>query len=134
MFYTLTWNYLWAWIVMLLVSVANGAVRDLAYARHMSALAAHQVSTVTSVTLLGALMWICFRRHPPSSALHAIVIGLMWTALTVGFEFLFFHVVGGHSWTELLANYNILQGRVWGVVVLWIATAPSLFFHRRKRG
>lgn len=126
-----TWNYLGAWGMMLLVSVANGAVRDATYGKRMPELSAHQLSTVTSVLLLGSVMWICIRRFPPSSAQHAIVIGLVWAALTVAFEVLFFHVVGGHTWAELLANYNVLTGRVWVVVVLWIATAPSLFFHLR---
>jgi hypothetical protein len=119
---------------MLMVSVANGAVRDFTYGKHMSELTAHQLSTVTSVLLLGSVMWICFRLYPPSSAQQAIVIGLVWAALTVGFEFLFFHIVGGHTWTELLANYNVLQGRVWVVVVFWLASAPSLFFRLRKPG
>jgi len=30
-------------------------------------------------------------------------------ALTVAFEFLFFHYVGGRSWSKLLANYNLLE-------------------------
>jgi hypothetical protein len=50
----------------------------------------------------------------------------------VAFEFLFFHFVGGHSWSELLANYNIFAGRVWVVVLLWVAAAPYVFFHFRR--
>lgn len=125
------WIYHGTWILMLLVSVANGAFRDVTYGKHMSELAAHQLSTLISVLLLGAVMWICIQFYPPPSAQHAIVIGLMWSAMTVVFEFLFFHIIGGHSWPELFANYNILEGRVWMVVVLWLATAPPLFFRLR---
>ncbi len=117
---------------MLLVSIANGAARDLTYGKHMSELAAHQLSTVTSVLLLGAMIWLFVRFYPPSSAHHAITIGLAWAALTVAFEFLFFHFVGGHSWSELLANYNLFDGRVWVVVLFWIAAAPSVFFYFRR--
>jgi hypothetical protein len=128
------WIYLWTWVVMLLVSVANGAVRDFTYGKRMNELAAHQLSTVTSVLLLGGVMWSCLRFYPPSSGEHAVVIGLVWALLTIAFEFLFFRVVGGHSWAELLGNYNVLQGRVWVVVVLWLATAPTLFFHHPQPG
>ena len=121
------WKYLAAWFVMLLVSIANGAARDLSYGKHMSELAAHQVSTVTSLLSLGVVIWLVVRRCPPASTRHAIVIGLAWCALTVAFEFLFFHFVGGHSWSELLANYNIFEGRVWVVVLLWITAAPYAF-------
>ena len=127
-----TWKYLAAWVVMLLVSIANGAARDLTYGKHISELAAHQLSTVTSVLSLGAVIWLFVRFYPPSSAHQAITIGLAWAALTVAFEFLFFHFVGGHSWSELLANYNIFEGRVWVVVLLWVAVAPYVFFHFRR--
>jgi len=125
------WKYLAAWFVMLLVSIANGAARDLSYGKYMSELAAHQVSTATSVLSLGAFIWVFLRFYPPCSARHAITIGLAWAALTVAFEFLFFHFIGGHSWSELLANYNIFEGRVWVVVLLWVAVAPYVFFRFR---
>jgi hypothetical protein len=126
---THTWYYLGAWAVMLLASIANGAVRDLTYGARMGELAAHQLSTITSVLLLGCVMWICIRLYPPSSSRHALVIGLGWAALTVAFECLFFGVVVGRPWSEVLANYNLLRGRIWVVVVLWLATAPLLFVH-----
>ena len=130
------WRVVWrccaTWLVMLLVSVANGAGRDLFYAHSMSELAAHQLSTLTSMLLLGAVMWFFMRLSPPSSGGQAVSIGLFWLALTVAFEFIFFHFIGGHSWSALLLNYNILQGRVWIVLLLWIALAPFVFYRLRR--
>lgn len=122
------WKYLTAWFVMLLVAVANGAVRDFTYGRHMEELTAHQLSTATGVLLLGIVIRGFVRLYPPSSGREAISMGLLWVALTVAFEFLFFHYVGGHSWSALLGNFNVLKGRVWVVVLAWIAIAPYLFF------
>lgn len=42
----------------------------------------------------------------------------------MSFEFAFFHYVGGYSWTDLLANYNLLNGCVWIAELVWIAIAP----------
>ena len=122
------WKYLATWLLMLLASIANGAVRDFTYGNSMSELAAHQLSTLSSVVLLGAVIMGFVRRYPPSSARHAILIGLAWLALTVAFEFLFFHYIGGHPWSVLLANYNVFAGRVWIVVLLWVGFAPFFFF------
>jgi hypothetical protein len=122
------WKYLIAWLVMLLVSIANGAARDLIYARQMGELAAHQLSTLIGVLLLGLVIHGFVRRYPPSSGPQAVAIGLGWLALTLAFEFLFFHYVGGHPWSALLANYDISAGRVWIVVPLWVAIAPYVFF------
>lgn len=117
-----------AWFVMLVVSIANGAVRDFFYGKHMGALAAHQLSTAISLVLLGTVIWSYVTLYPPRSDHEAVVVGLAWLALTVAFEFLFFHYVGGHSWSDLLANYNVLKGRIWVFVPLWIAVAPWLFY------
>jgi len=127
------WKYLMGWILMLLVSIANGAVRDFTYGKHMDELTSHQLSTASGVLLLGIVIWGFFRRYPPSSNRQAVSIGLLWMTLTVAFEFLFFRYVGGHSWSELLANYNVLKGRVWVFVLVWVAVAPAVFFRLRRR-
>lgn len=124
-------KHLSAWFAMLFVSIANGAFRDLTYGKHMTELAAHQLSTVCSILLLGGVMWGYIRRHLPSSSLQAIAIGLWWMVLTVAFEFLFFHYAGGHSWSELLANYDIRKGRIWVCVLAWLALAPYVFYRIR---
>ena len=122
------WKYLTAWFVMLLVAVANGAVRDFTYGRHMEELTAHQLSTAAGVLFLGIVIRGFVRLYPPASGRQAISMGLLWMTLTVAFEFLFFHFVGCHSWSELFGNYNVLKGRVWVVVLAWIAIAPYVFF------
>jgi len=120
------------WLVMLTVSIANGALRDLGYGKHMSELHAHQLSTMISIIVLGMVMWLFTSRYPPSSNKAALLLGMLWMGLTLTFECLFFHYIGGHSWSELLANYNVLRGRVWIFVVIWLFVAPALFLHVRK--
>jgi hypothetical protein len=79
------WKYLTAWVVMLAVSVANGAVRDFTYGRHLGESAAHQLSTASGTLLLGAVIWGFGKLVPPSSGREAVGIGLLWAALTVAF-------------------------------------------------
>ena len=121
-------KYLTAWFLMLLVSIVNGAVRDFTYGQHMDELTAHQLSTVSGILLLSIIIWGYVRLYRPSSGQEAVLIGLLWMGLIVAFEFLFFHYVGGHSWSELFANYNIFKGRVWVVILAWVAIAPYVFF------
>lgn len=113
---------------MLLASIANGALRDLVYGKFMHELTAHQLSTVISLALLGVVMWRFLRYRCPQSTSSALLIGALWLLLTVTFEFVFFHYVGGHSWSALLANYNIARGRIWVLVLLWIAVAPWVLY------
>lgn len=119
---------------MLCVSVANGLVREITYGVWMSELAAHQISTVLGMVALGVVIWLFMLLVPPANSRQAVALGLFWAGLTIAFEFLFFHYVGGHSWAELLANYNVPAGRIWIFLVLWIAAAPSLFFRYGQAG
>ncbi len=127
------WRALAAWFVMLVVAVVNGAIRDFTYGTRMRELAAHQLSTLTGIVLLGVVMWFYVRLYPPATGGEAWGLGLLWTVLTVAFEFLFFHYAAGHPWAELRANYNVLAGKVWVFVLVWVAVAPYLFFAIQRR-
>ena len=121
-------RYLLAWLVMLLVAMINGGMRDLVYGRQLPDLLANQLSCLSGMILLGAVICYYVGRWRLASARQALLIGVFWLALTVAFESLFFHYVVGHPWSELLANYDIVHGRLWPVVLLWIAVAPYVFF------
>ncbi len=125
-------RYVIAWFVMLVVAFVNGGVRDLTYGRQLPALIANQISCVTGIFLLGTVIYLYARRWPFTSARQALAVGLFWMALTVAFEFLFFHYVAGHPWTELLAAYDIASGKLWPLVLLWVAVAPYLFYRLRR--
>jgi hypothetical protein len=51
---------------------------------------------------------------------QAIEIGIIWLALTAGFEFFFGRYARGRY-------YNIFAGRIWIPVLIRIAIAPYLF-------
>ena len=72
---------------MLTLALTNGALRQLAFAKHMAELRAHQLSTATGSVILGVVIWLVIRLWPPASQRQAISIGLVWVALTVAFEF-----------------------------------------------
>ncbi len=121
-------RYLLAWFALLLVAVINGGLRDFTYGQHLPALLANQLSCVSGILLFGVVFYLYVRRWPPASARQALSIGLFWMALTVAFEFLFFHYVAGHPWSELLANYDISEGRLWPLILLWVASGPYVFY------
>ncbi len=121
-------RYPQGWLLLLAVAMVNGGLRDFTYGKHLPELLANQISCVSGILLLGiAIRWFA-RRHPPASAKQAWCIGLFWMGLTVAFEFLFFHYVAGHPWTELLANYDVASGRLWPLILIWVAVAPYFFY------
>jgi low affinity Fe/Cu permease len=117
-----------AWIPMVFIAIANGAMREFTYGKRMSELAAHQISTITALFFFGIYIFILTRFWRIESPGQAITIGLVWLALTVAFEFIFGHYVAGHSWERLFRDYNIFAGRIWILVLIWITIGPYCFF------
>jgi hypothetical protein len=60
-------------------------------------------------------------RPRPAGALR---IGVLWLALTLGFEFLVGHFVFRRPWATLLADYDLRRGRIWLVVLVVTFVAP----------
>ena len=120
-------RYILAWIPMIFIGIINGIVREVTYGKYLNELRAHQISTITGVLLFSFYIWTLTRLWSIESPEQALLIGFIWLGLTVVFEFAFGHYVAGHSWSRLLSDYNILAGRVWIVVLIWIAIAPLLF-------
>jgi hypothetical protein len=121
-------HYLLGWIPMMLIGIMNGTLREITYGKYLDELRAHQVSTVTGVVLLGLYIWGLIHLLGVESPMQAIEVGLLWLGLTVAFEFLFGHYVAKQAWSQLLGDYNILAGRVWIVIPIWITIAPLLFY------
>lgn len=86
-----------AWIPMVFIAVANGALRQFAYGKYPSELLAHQVSSMTGMILFCLYTWFLNLHWPLESSRQAVAIGLIWLILTVAFEFIFRHYFAGHS-------------------------------------
>lgn len=121
-------KYILVWFLLALVAVANGIIRQTTYGKFVPELAAHQISTVTAILASGILVWFASRFWPFETAAQAWTIGLLWLAMTVAFEFGFGHFIAGHSWGQLLADYNILNGRVWSLFLVWVTVLPYLIY------
>jgi hypothetical protein len=124
-------KYALAWIPMVFVGMANGALRQFGYGRFLDELLAHEVSSVTGIILFGLYACILSLRWPLETCRQAFAVGLIWLGLTVTFEFLFGHYVAKHPWGRLLQDYNILEGRLWFLVLIAITIAPYMMYRIR---
>lgn len=126
-------KYILAWLPLLAIAVLNGGLRKAVYGRFLSELAAHQVSTVIGIVLFGVYIRVLIDYWRPDSARQSLHVGVLWLGMTVAFEFIFMHYVAGHSWRSLLYQYNILAGRVWVLLLIWVTIAPYVFYRLQSR-
>ena len=124
-------RYSIAWLGLVLIGILNGAIRTFVYGPIMSELTAHQISSVTGIILIGLATWLLSLKRKIQSERQAIAVGSIWLVLTIIFEFIFGHYVMGHPWSRLLYDYNLLEGRIWSLVLFFTTIAPYVIYKTR---
>jgi hypothetical protein len=119
-------RWLIAWVGAPVLAIVNGAVRVLAYKDQVGESAANQISVAPLIALLGLYFWILQRRWPLATTRDALAVGAIWVALSVLFEFGFGHYVEGDSWSDLFQTYNVAEGNIWILILLWIGVGPAI--------
>lgn len=116
------------WLVIAVVAVGNGILRTALIEPAIGEYPAHVVATLaTGIPAFLGVMYLYFRYGPIDHTEQELAgIGIFWLALTVAFEFGFGHYVVGHPWSRLLADYDLLAGRLWVLVLLTMLVGPLL--------
>jgi hypothetical protein len=115
------------WLVLMVLAILNGVLRNATYARALGEYAGHVLSSLILIAVVFVVTYAFLRLVRIDYGLgDLLVVGAMWLVMTVAFEFLFGHYVAGHPWPRLLADYNILKGRVWALVLLAVFLGPLI--------
>ena len=115
------------WFLFMILAIINAGIRNGVYKPIFGDLTAHQISTLIFVIVIFVVTYLILRFSDLNlSDSQALLMGITWVLLTIGFEFIAGHYAFGNSWEKLLADYNILNGRIWSLVLLTVFTAPLL--------
>lgn len=125
------WKAILFWFVLMLLAIGNGTVRIKLIIPHTGLTAGLAISTVMLCALILLATWLSIRWLGPGEAQQAWGIGLLWLAMTLGFEFGAGRFLFKKPWSELLVDYDITQGRIWVLVPIVTAMAPWLMAKAR---
>ncbi len=112
------------WILLAVVAVLNGTARNAWIAPRLGEQRAHIVSTFILCALIFFIVFALIRWIGITTPTQASLLGLCWVAMTLAFEFLAGHFLFGHPWERLVADYNVLSGRLWILVPIVTYLAP----------
>jgi hypothetical protein len=127
------WKYFIGWLSLLVIAFINGTFRQIVLQNSLGDLRAHQLSTAIGISLFGIYIYWIIRRWQPESLKETMQIGFLWMVLTIVFETGMARLFQNRDWSSVFRDYNILEGRVWILVLLWVAVAPSLFYIIQKK-
>ena len=113
---------------MFVLAIINGTIRNSVYAPKLGDYEGHVISSIIAIvyTLVITYLFISNLKLDVTKT-DLLLIGAFWLIITIIFEFVFGHYVAGHSWNRLIADYNILKGRMWSLVLLITFVAPSFW-------
>jgi hypothetical protein len=113
-----------AWFVLFAVMFANGAIRVVVLQPQLGEDRARQVASLSGVALVLTVSRLFVRLSPEAVPSQLLWVGVAWLTGTLAFEFLFGHFVSGLSWSALLADYNIIRGRLWALILISVCLGP----------
>jgi hypothetical protein len=117
---------------MVALAILNAAMREKVYGPLLRELSAHQLSTFILLILFGIYVWFLTGICRIESSRQAFVIGAMWLIMTIAFEFIFGHYIMHHPWERLFHDYDLPEGRVWSLILIWTAIVPYVFYRLRS--
>ena len=115
------------WFLFMILAIINAILRNGVYKPIIGDLRAHQLSTIIFIIIILVITYLVFRYSKLElTTQQTFIIGTVWLLSTICFEFLAGHYAFGNSWDKLLADYNIMNGRIWMLVLITIFFSPYI--------
>jgi hypothetical protein len=111
------------WLGLLMTAFLNGALRELLLVRLTGEYVGHVVSVLILSGAIFGITYVFVKAIAPVPSSTLLGIGLFWLALSLLFEFGFFHFIMHEPWEKLVADYNLFRGRL--LIVVWLTTLLS---------
>ena len=121
------------WVILLILAVVNGGVRDMWLSPWLGETAGRALSSVLLSGLIVLATWMTIGWIRPPDARAALAVGMLWLGLTLTFEFIVGHFGFRKTWAELLADYDLRRGRIWIAVLVATTLAPLGMARLRQR-
>lgn len=116
------------WFAICVLAVINGGFREAVLRTRLGDRAADLTSPLILSTAILVGTWNTLSWIGPENLGQAWLLGGMWLALTLGFEFLAGHYLFGNPWEKVVGDYRVWRGRMWPMVPAILVFAPALAF------
>lgn len=112
------------WLLIALLAVGNGILREKLLVPALGKGRALPVSGITLALIVLLVTWLTFDFIGMYPAATYLYVGLQWVIMTLAFEFLFGHYAGGKSWQVLLQVFDVRKGDLFLLVLVVTLLAP----------
>ena len=115
------------WVVIIIVEMSHGMVRQIVLEPLIGDFRARQVSVLVGSALIIGITFIFVRWLKGSSVFDFVLIGILWVGLTVGFEIVLGRFAMNLSWERIASDYNVAAGGLMPLGLFVMLAAPLMF-------
>jgi hypothetical protein len=112
------------WVGIVAAETVHGTLRTSWLAPQVGDFRARQIAVFTGSLIVVAIAWLSIRwlRAPGTGALLAV--GLLWAALTLGFDLVLGRFVFGYAWQRMAEDFDVAHGGLLPFGILVLAASP----------
>lgn len=114
------------WLVIIFVESVHGTLRQIFLAPLVGDFPARRIAFFVGLLLIFLIACLFVRWIAAPSAPALLLVGAMWAALTLAFEFGLGRFVLGYTRERMLEDYDLARGGLMGFGILLMIFAPLL--------
>ena len=114
------------WLVLIVAELAHGILRAIVIVPIVGEIRSNQIGVFTGSAIILAIAYFTIRWIGAQRPKQLLLVGFIWLVLTVAFEVLFGRFVVGLSWERLASDYNVLNGGLMPLGLLFFVFPPDV--------
>jgi hypothetical protein len=121
------------WFLLMMAETLHGLWRAKVLAVWIGDTAARDVSVITGSLVILLIALACIGWIPARNARTLLLVGFTWVVLTIAYELALGRFAFHLSWAEIASDFDLLQGRLLPVGLLFLMFSPLLAARLRGR-
>ncbi|MFN0122288.1 MAG: hypothetical protein ACKV2V_17470 [Blastocatellia bacterium] len=119
------------WLLIIVAESIHGTLRELLLKPYAGDLRARQIALFTGMLIILCVAYAFIRWIRAATTRALLLVGLLWVALTLAFEFGLGLFVLGYSWERMIEDYDFTRGGFlsFGMIVLWLSPLIATKLH-----
>jgi hypothetical protein len=108
------------WLLIICAEIIHGILRAIVLVPIVGEFRSNQIGVFTGSAIILAIAYFTIRWIGAQRPNELLLVGLIWLVLTVAFEVLSGRFVVGLSWERIASDYNVLNGGLMPLGLLFL--------------
>jgi hypothetical protein len=114
------------WLLIIVAESIHGTLRELLLKPYVGDLRARQIAVFTGMLIILVVSYAFIRWIRAETTRALLLVGLLWVALTLAFEFGLGLFVLGYSWERMIEDYDFTRGGFLALGMIVLGLSPLI--------